>query len=138
MSFERAVTHVLLHEGGYSNDPNDPGGETQYGISKRAYPNEDIKGMTLARAKELYRRDYWDRLKLDAREEAAAFVIFDCAVNQGVARARQILDRVPPGPNFVAHYQAERALHYAGLPTFTRYGRGWMRRLIATAMEAER
>jgi len=44
MSFERAVTHVLLHEGGYSNDPNDPGGETQYGISKRAYPNEDIKG----------------------------------------------------------------------------------------------
>jgi hypothetical protein len=59
--FERAVAFVLRHEGGYVNDPRDPGGETKYGISKRAYPRLDIKGLTEADAKEIYRRDYWEK-----------------------------------------------------------------------------
>lgn len=49
--FDKAFEIVIGHEGGYVNNPKDPGGETKYGISKRTYPNEDIRGMTLERAK---------------------------------------------------------------------------------------
>ena len=42
VTFEEIIEVVLEHEGGYVNDPKDPGGETKYGVSKRAYPNEDI------------------------------------------------------------------------------------------------
>ena len=57
-NFPNCLAIVLKHEGGYVNDPHDPGGETNFGISKRAYPAENIKGMTKARAAEIYRRDY--------------------------------------------------------------------------------
>ena len=46
MTFEEAVKSVLKHEGGYVNDPKDPGGETNFGISKRAFPDLDIKNLT--------------------------------------------------------------------------------------------
>ena len=54
-NFDRCMNEVFAHEGGYVNDPHDTGGETNMGISKRAYPHEDIKGMTRARAAEIYR-----------------------------------------------------------------------------------
>ena len=57
-SFDHAFERLIGHEGGYVNDPKDRGGETKYGISKRSYPGEDIAGMTLGRAKEIYLRDY--------------------------------------------------------------------------------
>jgi len=57
-NFERCIAFVLRHEGGYVNDPRDPGGETKYGISKRAYPGLDIKNLTEEQAKEIYRQDY--------------------------------------------------------------------------------
>ncbi|WP_425526518.1 glycosyl hydrolase 108 family protein [Xanthomonas oryzae] len=50
---------MLSHEGGYVNDPRDPGGETQWGISKRAYPELNIRALTRDQAIEIYRRDYW-------------------------------------------------------------------------------
>tara|TARA_Y100001951_G_C11296045_1_gene275706 strand:+ start:4160 stop:4333 length:174 start_codon:yes stop_codon:yes gene_type:complete len=49
-NFDASLEHVLLFEGGYVNDPRDPGGETRFGISKRSYPREDIRGMTRERA----------------------------------------------------------------------------------------
>ena len=57
--FVTAVTQALIDEGGYVNDPADPGGETNMGISKRSYPHEDIKNLTRDRAIDLYYRDYW-------------------------------------------------------------------------------
>ena len=65
MSFETVVHMVLEHEGGYVNHPSDPGGETKYGISKRAYPDVDIAELTKDDAADLYKRDYWDRIKGD-------------------------------------------------------------------------
>jgi len=53
------VPHVLKREGGYVDDPTDRGGETKYGISKRSYPQLDIKNLTLEQALEIYRKDYW-------------------------------------------------------------------------------
>ena len=58
-NFDRAFRFLIGEEGGYVNDPADPGGETKFGISKRAYPQLDIKSLTLDQAKAIYRRDYW-------------------------------------------------------------------------------
>ena len=65
-SFEDVMVGVLRREGGYVNSPHDRGGETKYGISKNAYPHEDIRGLTIDRAMQLYRRDYWDRANVDS------------------------------------------------------------------------
>lgn len=137
MSFDRAVEFILREEGGYVNNPSDPGGETKYGISKRSYPNEDIANLTVDKAKSIYRRDYWNPLGLDAEKYGPALVLMDCAVNQGTKRAVQLRDRVATSSQpFIVAFQAERALHYASLPTFATFGRGWMRRLIRGSMEA--
>ena len=57
--FLEIVYDTLDHEGGYVNDPTDPGGETNYGISKRAYPKIDIKALTKHEAVKIYYKDYW-------------------------------------------------------------------------------
>lgn len=133
MSFERAFEIVVGAEGGYVNDPQDPGGETKYGISKRVYPSFDIKNLTLEQARGIYFEDYWLKAGCDQIADARlAILVFDCAVNQGVSRARQIFSIAKD----LASFQAERALHYAGLPTFGRYGRGWMRRLFNVLLQA--
>lgn len=87
MGFDEAFTEVIGLEGGYINDPNDPGGQTKYGISKRAYPNVDIANLTLEGAKEIYQRDYWDKLKLSAVSPTIAEEIFEQAVNLGGTQA---------------------------------------------------
>lgn len=137
--FDRVMAFILAEEGGYVNNPADPGGETKYGISKRAYPSEDITNLTVDRAKAIYRRDYWTPLGLDAEKYGPALVLMDCAVNQGPKRAVQIKDKVATSSQpFVVAFQAERALHYASLPTFKDFGRGWMRRLMRGSMEASK
>ena len=138
--FDRVMAYILAEEGGYVNNPSDPGGETKYGISKRAYPTLNIATLTVEDAKRIYRRDYWDVLGLDAVEKyGPALVLMDCGVNQGVKRAMQIKEKVATSSQpFVVAFQAERALHYASLPTFKDFGRGWMRRLMRGTMETMR
>lgn len=133
MSFDRAFEIVIGAEGGYINDLQDPGGETKFGISKRAYPNIDIKDITLEQARDIYLRDYWVAAGCEHfSDDAMAILVFDCAVNQGVGRAKQITSIAG---NPVA-FQAERVLHYASLPGFTHFGRGWMRRLFTVLLES--
>lgn len=76
-NFDLAIDGVLANEGGYSNNPNDPGGETKYGISARAYPGLEINTLSQNDAKIIYHRDYWK---------------FDCVLSQDVAN--KILDTV--------------------------------------------
>ncbi len=85
-TFNEAIERVLKHEGGYVNDPTDKGGETNYGISKRAYPDLDIKNLTKEDAKKIYYQDYWlksyaDQLPIDVR-----YIHFDTAINMGLKR----------------------------------------------------
>lgn len=92
--WEKGITFVLAAEGGYDNNPNDKGGETNFGISKRRYPNEDIKAMTVDRAKELYRKDFWEKLCCDQLPSPLAIAVFDAAVNQGEGAAARMLQIV--------------------------------------------
>jgi lysozyme family protein len=83
MNFDQAFEILVdpQHEGGYVNDPRDPGGETKYGISKRSYPMENIAGMTLERAKAIYARDFWGPAGCDSVPDLLKYELFDFAVN---------------------------------------------------------
>lgn len=155
--FKKAVEHILLEEGGYSFDPRDPGGETKYGISKRAYPKEDVKNLTVEQAKELYRRDYWNPIKGDDLPPSIALITFDAAVNQGVSKASKWLQKAvgveqdgKVGPATVAAAKASssslmvqeiatyRLRHYLGMDNNTEevYEKGWIARLLRTVIRA--
>jgi lysozyme family protein len=131
--FDAAFAIVVGLEGDYVNDPQDPGGETKFGISKRAHPNEDIPNLTLDRAKAIYLGTYWQATGCDALKWPMSLYVFDCAVNQGPARAVGF-ERLADGD--AVKFLAERALHYASLSTFARFGRGWMRRLFTLTQDA--
>ena len=91
VEFDDIIEKVLEHEGGYVDDPTDAGGETKYGISKRAYPDEDIKELTIERAKELYKRDYWDRYRTADLPDRLRHIYVDMCINMGGGRAIKIL-----------------------------------------------
>ncbi len=81
--FDAAFAIIVGEEGGYARDPADPGGETKFGISRRAYPSLDIAALTLDDAKAIYRRDYWDRYRCREMPWRWALAVFDTAINQG-------------------------------------------------------
>ncbi|HXP90458.1 MAG TPA: glycosyl hydrolase 108 family protein [Fibrobacteria bacterium] len=91
--FGTAIAKTLAREGGakYTEVGGDGGGATKFGISQRAYPNEDIRNLTEQRARDLYERDYWDVVQGDAiLSQAVAENIFDTAVNMGVRTAGRL------------------------------------------------
>jgi len=95
--FDEIIEGVLKHEGGYVNDPTDLGGETNYGITKRFYPDVDIKNLTKEGAKEIYKKDYWDKNKVDDLPDDLKHIYFDMCVNQGRGTAVKVLQRAING-----------------------------------------
>jgi lysozyme family protein len=87
--FFKAIDYVLANEGGYVNNPADPGGETNFGISKRAYPHLDIKSLTREDAATIYQRDYWKFDELASQRVATK--LFDACVNMGPTQAVRLL-----------------------------------------------
>ena len=95
MQSNTMIDLILGHEGGYVNRPSDPGGETKFGISKRAYPKENIRALTRARAVELYLRDYYERPGLSLIPlPALRYCVLDFGVNAGTSRAVKLLQRL--------------------------------------------
>ena len=92
-SFEEIIEQVLEHEGGYVNDPKDLGGETKYGITKRFYPDIDIKNLTINQAKDIYKSDYWDKNKVESLPQNLWHIYFDMCVNMGKRTAVKVLQR---------------------------------------------
>ena len=93
ISFNDIIEKVLEHEGGYVNDPNDLGGETNFGITKRFYPDIDIKNLTKKDAKQIYYKDYWKKNKCDKMPDQLKYIYFDMCVNMGKRTAVKILQR---------------------------------------------
>lgn len=92
--FEKAIEFVLKNEGLYVNDVDDKGGETKFGISKRSYPNLDIKNLSIEKAKKIYKKDFWENQKYEnIKNQDLAIKIFDLAVNVGVSRANKLVQR---------------------------------------------
>lgn len=148
MNFDQAFERLIGHEGGYANNPADPGGETKFGISRRSYPLEDIKRMTLDRAKVLYLRDYWGPAGCDAVPDGVKFDLFDTAVNSGVVTAVRLLQNAAgvatdgvlgpvtlqalntmPAPRLAARFNGWRLAFMANTPQWDTFSRGWARRI---------
>jgi len=93
-SFELAIPVILRHEGGYCWVEGDAGGETNFGISKRSYPNVDIKNLTSADASVIYKRDWWDHYgygRINA--QVIGTKVLDMAVNMGAEPAHKIVQQ---------------------------------------------
>ena len=153
MSFETAIAFVLNEEGGYTNDPKDPGGETNFGISKRSHPQVDIKNLTIEEAKSIYRYLYWDTCRCESLPPKLALAVFDSAVNQGAGTAIKMLQAAVGtiqdgiiGPatieranyadvnSIMARFMTERVMRYTLSTSFPIYGRGWISRTMRVAM----
>ena len=98
-TFGQIVQEVLRHEGGYVNDPLDSGGETKYGISKRAHSDVDIKNLTVEDACAIYREDYWKPCKAEKLPEELREPYFLFVVNAGQGKAVKVLQRACNGKN---------------------------------------
>lgn len=94
MKFEDAIKYVLAFEGSdYTNDPKDKGGETKFGISKRAHPNVDIKNLTKDQVIQIYRTEYWDKYGIERFKDEFQLPMFDMTVNMGFKNAVICLQR---------------------------------------------
>ncbi|MGD0120614.1 MAG: glycosyl hydrolase 108 family protein [Candidatus Binatus sp.] len=91
--FLTAVQRVLADEGGYSSNPDDPGGATRFGISARAYPGLDIAALTRDAAIKIYWNEWWLRFGFAKLPAAIAAKTFDLAVNMGSRHAFECLQR---------------------------------------------
>ena len=148
MNFDAAFQKLLGYEGGYVNDALDPGKETAYGISKTAYPDEDIKNMTQERAKMIYARDYWLPCGADRLPAELRFDVFDAAVHSGVGQSIRWLQRAVGaeadgvlGPKTMkavaecnapavhARFNGHRLIFMTQLKTWSRFSGGWAKRI---------
>jgi lysozyme family protein len=94
-NFNSAIGVVLQHEGGYVNDPHDAGGETNFGICKRDYPNVDIANLTVGQATDIYKTDWWDKYNFQSiTDDELATYYFDHAVNAGIHAVTVAVQRV--------------------------------------------
>lgn len=146
--FDTLFDRLIGHEGGYVNDPNDPGGETKWGISKRSYPHLDIKNLTRGQAKDLYRYDFWAPVAKHNLHPGVAWQLFDFAVNSGISTALKAYQRAVgvvddgiigsvtrraieamPVEDRIMGLIAERLEFMTNTRNWPYHGRGWARRM---------
>lgn len=163
-NFDKALATVLKHEGGYVNHPQDPGGETNLGVTRRVWQEwvkrelreDEMRTLTPEMVAPLYKQMYWDAVRGDDLPAGVDLCVFDCAVNAGVGRASRFLQQVvgvtadgkigprtlaavtaKPADEVVDEFTKLREAHFKSLSTFATFGRGWMRRLAAVDAESK-
>lgn len=159
MNFDEAFHKLLGHEGMYSNHPDDPGGETMWGVTKTVartagYAGE-MRDLPVDVAKAIYRKQYWDTVKADELPALLRYPLFDAAVNSGVSqavrwlqRALEVADDGKLGPitltvakasvqeNVLRNMLAQRLQFMTGLSNWPSFGKGWARRIASLLMVA--
>jgi lysozyme family protein len=166
-NYDQAFEFVVGHEGGLTLDRRDRGnwtsgrvgtGElkgTKYGVSAMSYPDLDIKNLTVAQAKEIYKSDYWDRIRADELPDGIDYMAFDIAVNHGpkdavvwlqVSSGAQADGKIGPATmaaikkrdplRLLEEIATLRQLDYSGLKTWGVHGKGWTRRNMSVLLKA--
>jgi|TARA_B100000315_G_C14532387_1_gene566845 lysozyme family protein len=155
MTFEEIIDKVIESEGGYVDDPDDSGGQTKYGISHKAYPEVDIKNLTVKEAKQIYYEDYWIPSKSDSLPDQLKEIYFDMVVNFGRRGGAKVLQQACNGKNTFKikvdgrvgpatisasknvepdRLRSYRVLKFASIvikkPTMEKYWFGWFKRAI--------
>jgi lysozyme family protein len=157
-NFERSLKWLDISEGGFVNDPDDPGGATNRGVTQATYDafrrrngvaTQSVRRITDEEVRQIYRRQYWDRVQGDELPSGVDYAVFDFAVNSGVSRAAkhlQALVRVgqdgiigeitlaaveahPDKARLIIDLCASRMRFLRGLSTWWKFGRGWTRRV---------
>jgi lysozyme family protein len=155
-NFEKALAAVLVHEGGFSNHKDDPGGMTNLGCTKAVWEEhcghpvdeKAMRALTPADVAPLYKKKYWDKIQGDELPAGVDYAVFDCAINSGPGRAAKFLQScvgVDPdggiGPKTLAavkafdakqlveDYSKRRLSFMMDLPTWGTFGKGWSRRV---------
>lgn len=154
-NFAEALQRVLKHEGGYVNHPDDPGGITNLGVTKKVWEEwighpateQTMRSLTSARVAPLYKRKYWDKIKGDDLPSGVDYAVFDAAVNSGPGRAIKWLQACVGvdvdgdiGPKTLAavaafegdlvdDYSKRRLSFLMDLPHWDTFGKGWTRRV---------
>ena len=159
MNFEQAFDLLIAHEGGFSNNPADGGGATMYGVTEQVARQNGytgaMKDLTLDFAKVLYRKLYWDAIRLEDMPEDVRFTVFDAAVNSGTGRAvkwlQQSVGVVGDGvigdvtlravrqaiPSITAaRISGIRLLFMTNQPNWGTFGKGWSIRVAKNLMGA--
>ena len=155
-NFEQCLALVLKHEGGYVNNPRDPGGRTNLGVTQKVWeewvkhPVDEaaMRALGPADVAPLYKKNYWDRIRGDDLPAGVDYSVFDLAVNSGVGRASKVLQAALGlttdgiiGPKTIEAAQAANPRDLAtqicerrqdflqSLPTWDTFGKGWGRRV---------
>jgi len=142
-NYNDCLTRLLKDEGGYTNDPSDSGGATNFGITikdYRLYINKngtplDVKNMTVDQAKTIYKSKYWDALNCDTLKSGVDYTCFDYGVNSGLGRPRKALAKFNSlsGPDLIKAINDERRAFLKQLeidrPKDKKYDAGWMARV---------
>ena len=163
-NFDRCLTFLLAHEGGYNCNPRDPGGMTNLGVTKAAWEayvdhdvvEADMRALTPAKVTPFYRERYWNAVRGDDLPAGVDHAMFDFAVNSGPVRAIRTLQYVlaipadgmmgprtlkalgMAGPsNVIEMLCHERAEFLRRLASFKTFGRGWIRRVNEVEVEAK-
>ena len=154
-NFDKCLTMLLKHEGGFVDHPKDPGGMTNLGVTKAVYDKwigresteAEMRSLTQDDVAPIYKKNYWDRCKCDQLPSGADWSVFDWAVNSGTGRASKAMQKIvgakqdgaigPKTLQMIANEKAEflvermydqRQSFYEKLNTFETFGRGWTRR----------
>jgi lysozyme family protein len=152
MNIDQAFTELLKYEGGYSNNPADPGGETNHGVTKRVAVANGYTGamidLRIDQAKLIYAKNYWLPIHADTLPAELRYSVFDAAVNSGVTQATkwlqralnvsddgiigpQTLNAVKNVPGYItkAAFNGHRLEFMTGLSSWPTFGRGWAKRI---------
>ena len=148
VKFLKAINRVLGHEGGYTEGEGDPGGETNWGISKRSYPTLPIKELTRSQAISIYYRDFWLKAGCENFEDGVGYQLIDSAINSGITQSVRFLQRAvgvaddgvigtvtekavanTSEAKMIMLFNAERLEFMTKLKNWPVHGKGWARRI---------
>lgn len=163
-NFESSLEIVLKSEGGFINHPSDPGGATNLGVTKKVWeswvgkpvPISDIRNLTPKQVSPLYKKQYWDAVRADDLPSGLDYLVFDFAINAGAFRAIKTLQKalsiVDDGvfgnktlesikkaniTDVILRFSDLKEQFYKSLPTFSVFGKGWMRRVAEAKTYAQ-
>jgi lysozyme family protein len=164
-NFQLSLEKLLVHEGGFVNHPDDPGGMTNLGVTIKVWEEwvghpvaeKEMRNLTPLMVGPLYKRKYWDACRADDLISGVDYCVFDVAVNSGVGRAVKLLQSVvgatPDGgygsitaalvkkaeenpAKLIEDYCAKRLEFLQSLKAFPTFGKGWTRRVEEVKAEA--
>ena len=162
-NFDKCLEMLLSHEGGFVNHPEDPGGITNLGVTKKVYDEwtgresteQEMRDLTPDDVAPIYKKNYWDRVKGDSLPSGLDWACFDWAVNSGQGRPAKAVQRAvgatqdgaigPQTLGLIMEKDPEEIINYVygvrqdfykSLKTFETFGRGWTRRNKETLHQA--